>query len=499
MLRGKKNKMLLIVSLCCLLVFMGIGYALLYTRLDVSGGANMSGIWNIEIVDMKITSKKGMAEEIEYNYDGLTATFSHKLYAPGDSIEYEITIQNKGNIKASLNQITSTISQPYNNLLLSNTLSQGQVIDGGEKIKFTIKSEFDIRATRLPDGVIEPKYHIEILLSQYEGGEFVTPPDMETDNVCFVVSNSGELLDYDYEKCGSTMTVPESVNGIKVTKISEKVFDGNKYNQYIKSLGYLRKKNLSIFTPNAMTWDVHFYETEEDKNSYLTINNLDEIDEYINYRIHIVTDLTSVDDYEILIPDYIIPINDEGFDVWTSEETTNIVYSYFWDGGIAIVVLEEKDREVGILFAENFWGEPPESVYVLGVDDIPFKYSAKVSEVRYNDNVSIYYDNRNWLGMYGKKIIDTLDLSNAKYLTEIDFKYLDVNNVLFPESLTKISASAFSNCKFTYINIPKNVTFIGDYAFNSMPGGSLIKVNRPKNGMTLGTKWNGLASVSYSS
>ena len=46
-MRDRKKRNIIIGSLCCLLVFMGIGYAILSQTLNISGIVNMKG--NIDV------------------------------------------------------------------------------------------------------------------------------------------------------------------------------------------------------------------------------------------------------------------------------------------------------------------------------------------------------------------------------------------------------------------------------------------------------------------
>ena len=46
-MRDRKKRNIIIGALCSLLVFMGIGYAILSQTLNISGIANMRGEWDI--------------------------------------------------------------------------------------------------------------------------------------------------------------------------------------------------------------------------------------------------------------------------------------------------------------------------------------------------------------------------------------------------------------------------------------------------------------------
>ena len=87
-MRDRKKRNIIIGALCCLLVFMGIGYAILSQTLNISGTANMQGNWSVKITNMKLleANKTGRATEVSSSYTNTTASFEADLYMPGDSI-----------------------------------------------------------------------------------------------------------------------------------------------------------------------------------------------------------------------------------------------------------------------------------------------------------------------------------------------------------------------------------------------------------------------------
>ena len=56
-MRDRKKRNIIIGSLCCLLIIMGIGYAVLSQTLNISGTANMRGTWDIKITDINTKGK----------------------------------------------------------------------------------------------------------------------------------------------------------------------------------------------------------------------------------------------------------------------------------------------------------------------------------------------------------------------------------------------------------------------------------------------------------
>ena len=122
-MRDRKKRNIIIGALCCLLVFMGIGYAILSQTLNISGTANMQGNWSVKITNMKLleANKTGRATEVSSSYTNTTASFEADLYMPGDSIEYEVTVENKGNIDAVLQSITPTTTNKVADIKFSHS------------------------------------------------------------------------------------------------------------------------------------------------------------------------------------------------------------------------------------------------------------------------------------------------------------------------------------------------------------------------------------------
>ena len=175
-MKDRKKRNIIIGALCCLLVFMGIGYAILSQTLNISGIANMQGNWSVKITNMKLleANKTGRAENVSNTFTDTTASFEANLWMPGDSIEYEVTVENQGNIDAVLKDIIQTKTNKDKNLKFSNSLIGTEVLTSGSKMSFTMKVEIPEEAETLPE-VKESKYEIQLIYIQYNGGEY-TPP-----------------------------------------------------------------------------------------------------------------------------------------------------------------------------------------------------------------------------------------------------------------------------------------------------------------------------------
>ena len=218
-MRDRKKRNIIIGSLCSLLVFMGIGYAILSQTLNISGIANMRGNWNVKITNMELLDKNktGRAEEVSHSFTDTTATFEANLYMPGDSIEYRVTVENQGNIDALLKSITPTTTNKSVGIKFSHSEIDNTVLTAGKKITFTMKVEFLEDAASIPK-VDNVKYNLELVYVQYDGKSEYTPAVETTEEDCFWISDDGTLLSYD-KSCGTdNVVIPAKVNGIPVKR-----------------------------------------------------------------------------------------------------------------------------------------------------------------------------------------------------------------------------------------------------------------------------------------
>ena len=223
-MRDRKKRNIIIGALCSLLVFMGIGYAILSQTLNISGIANMRGNWNVKITNMELLSdnKTGRAVEVSHSFTDTTATFTADLYMPGDSIEYRVTVENQGNIDALLKSIIPTTTNRSEGIKFSHSEIDNTVLTAGKTITFTMKVEFLEDATSIPK-VDNVKYNLELVYVQYNGGEY-TPAVEPAEESCFMISDDGTLLSYD-RSCGTdNVVIPAKINNIPVKRVAIMAF-----------------------------------------------------------------------------------------------------------------------------------------------------------------------------------------------------------------------------------------------------------------------------------
>lgn len=147
-----KQKGWMIAGLCLIVIFMIVGYAAFATDLTITGTSTITSTWDIRITDIKVTDVNGSATKAEEPAvtDNTTATFKTNLVSPGDSMTYEVTVANEGNISARLDKMT--ISDENNPAILFQIdgISENDVL--GEHSTTT----FDVVVTYNPDITSQP-------------------------------------------------------------------------------------------------------------------------------------------------------------------------------------------------------------------------------------------------------------------------------------------------------------------------------------------------------
>ena len=97
----------IIAGLCMILVIMGVGYAAFQSQLKISGTSNITSNWSVKITDIQSKVVNGTPTNAEApTHTDTTATFSTTLTSPGDTMQYDVTVLNEGDIDAKLDKIT---------------------------------------------------------------------------------------------------------------------------------------------------------------------------------------------------------------------------------------------------------------------------------------------------------------------------------------------------------------------------------------------------------
>lgn len=215
-MRDRKNRNIIIGVLCSLLVIMGIGYALLNQRLTIKGQEIIMGEWDVRITNITSKNPVGKAKDVSHSFTNTSATFEADLWLPGDSIEYEVTVENKGNVVAALQTVTPSTVASDNSVKFTHT-EIPQILQPGDAKTFTMKVEFLESASSIPSNK-DVKYTLDIVYVQNDGKSEVVKATEVSDSSCFMISDNGTIISYDYD-CGPNIVVPAKVGNIEVKNV----------------------------------------------------------------------------------------------------------------------------------------------------------------------------------------------------------------------------------------------------------------------------------------
>ena len=149
-MRSKKKKNIMIIVLCFVLLLMGVGYAALSQRLTIGGTAKMQGVWDVRITNIQLSRKTGLAKDNSHKYENLSASFQTETLAPGDMLEYTVSVSNSGNIDAKVSEINATLDGPEAIKYTVEGIKKGDIIKEGVTKEVIITIKFDENATVIP-------------------------------------------------------------------------------------------------------------------------------------------------------------------------------------------------------------------------------------------------------------------------------------------------------------------------------------------------------------
>ena len=116
-----KRIIILILILCIFLI--PTCYAILKTDIILDGSVKFTGDWDVKITDIKLTSVCENCTATEPSFSNMTSNFDVSLIKPGDSVTYEITIENTGNIDAVFDSIDIDLGEEKEDQVLQVTTS----------------------------------------------------------------------------------------------------------------------------------------------------------------------------------------------------------------------------------------------------------------------------------------------------------------------------------------------------------------------------------------
>ncbi len=209
------------LGLCSILLVIAAGYAVFRTQLNINGTSNITNGFKVLITDIQSRNVIGRAENAEEpSHTETTATFKTNLYLPGDSITYDVTVENQGSIDAVLKTIQKSDSN--NNAIISETsgIQEGEVLKASESTVFSVTVSNNASTTSQPSNITSD---LEVTLN-YEQS---TGEEEPTGNTALIG--------------GNTVSVADSGDGLYADEYSSGryVYRGSNPDNYIEFNGEL--------------------------------------------------------------------------------------------------------------------------------------------------------------------------------------------------------------------------------------------------------------------
>ena len=188
----------IILGLCSILLVMAAGYAAFRTQLTINGTSNITSDWKVLITDIQSNVLSGDATDAEEpSHTETTATFKTNLVSPGDSMQYDITVENRGDIDAVLESIDVKTSENEAILFETSGIKRGDKLLPEESDVLTVVVTYNPEVTDQPDN-LNSEVTVTLNYVQDDGSILPEPDPVDiTDNV--VTSGDG-LYEDEYEE-----------------------------------------------------------------------------------------------------------------------------------------------------------------------------------------------------------------------------------------------------------------------------------------------------------
>lgn len=148
-----------------LIISLGLVYATLTRDLTINGTSKITSKWQIEFTEINEVDKTTKARSIDYNINATTAYFNVELTQPGDYIEYQIKIKNKGTLDAVLDSITRSVNNNEAIIFTISGLKKDDELLAGSEKEITVKVSYAESITSQPLDTIE-QLEIELNFKQ---------------------------------------------------------------------------------------------------------------------------------------------------------------------------------------------------------------------------------------------------------------------------------------------------------------------------------------------
>ena len=267
-----------------ILVIMGVGYAAFQSQLKISGTSNITSNWSVKITDIQSKVVNGTpTNALEPTHDDTTATFSTRLTSPGDTMQYDVTVLNEGDIDAKLDKITipestnpaigfevkgieeGSLLEAKQTALLTVTVKYNDVTEQPSDLTADLKVTLDY--SQAPEGYVPPVtgpsiggQPVEIV----ESGDGLYADEYESGKYTYKGANPNNYITFNNETW--RIISVEADGTIKIMRnesIGNRAFDSGNSNAWETSdiKAYLNDTYLPTITTNqdkivSHTWSI---------------------------------------------------------------------------------------------------------------------------------------------------------------------------------------------------------------------------------------------------
>ena len=192
----------IILGLCSILLVMAAGYAAFRTQLTINGTSNITSDWKVLITDIQSSVLAGAATDAEIpSHTETTATFKTSLVSPGDSMQYDITVENRGDIDAVLESIDVKTSENEAILFETSGIKRGDKLLPEESDVLTVVVTYNPEVTDQPDN-LNSEVTVTLNYVQDDGSILPEPEGESIGGISVPTVESGDGLYEDSTRAG---------------------------------------------------------------------------------------------------------------------------------------------------------------------------------------------------------------------------------------------------------------------------------------------------------
>ena len=199
-----RRKTTVIIVMCVMMLFMGIGYAILSTKLNINGNTAVTSTWKVEFSGISVASTTGGATSKSSSYSATTVNFEVDLVQPGDELTYNVNITNYGDIKAEVKGATYTATDNDAIYVRIKGIEKGTILESCEGLTTCPTKTLTITVGYNPGVEKDPSnktkdISLTLQVGQYiagnptESGELI--PEASESLVTKILSNNSAMPD----------------------------------------------------------------------------------------------------------------------------------------------------------------------------------------------------------------------------------------------------------------------------------------------------------------